>query len=352
MEETLSYRLHPLTSPRQCAGYPPVIIRDEPENELNFLLEESTSVKYDMILPNICSSPEVQKKPTNQALACSIVTSGSNFKFKSSIATSEELTQQLLTETRKIDTTKSVIIICHGFMSWRNQMLNANLASTLSKKLHVHTLRFDFAGNGHSLGEWKYANYEQDLEDLTTVVNFVKSGLGCKVGCIIGHSQGFSAVLQYATRSDLTIESDLENDCCKYFVNLAGRYSDPDEEDPINKFSIEQREELKRQGYFQIKSLFGDRSFMVTKDRIEARKVYKTSVYLTKLKQTDNGMKFLTLHGSADTVVPVDCAKRFHNEIINHSLRIIEGADHNFNGLKFIDEIAANITNFLFHRLQ
>ncbi len=343
MEAESCYRLHPLTSPRQCTGYPPAIIRDEPENELNFLLEELKCQRDDSKLPN----RPTQKKPTNQALACSLVTSGSHFNFKYSIATSEELTQQLLTESRKIDIAKPVIIICHGFMSWRNQMLLANLASKLSKELGVHTLRFDFTGNGHSSGEWKYANYKQEVEDLGTVVNFVKSGLGCKVGCIIGHSHGFSAVLHYSSMTNMANESDRENDRCKYYVNLAGRFSDPDEDDPLSKFSLEQREELKDKGCFQINSFFGDRSFTVTKDRIEARKMHRTSVYLNKLKQNDHGIKFLTIHGSADSVVPVDSAHRFRDGTSNHLLRIIEGADHNFNGLKFIDDIASNVIDFL-----
>ena len=99
-------------------------------------------------------------------------------------------------------------------------MLLSNLAVDLSNAMDMHVLRFDFTGNGHSKGEWKYANYDQDFKDLLSVVNFVVNGLDCSIHCIIGHSQGSASVLKYAS-----VCSKKELPPCKYFVNLAGRYS-------------------------------------------------------------------------------------------------------------------------------
>lgn len=39
----------------------------------------------------------------------------------------------------------------------------------------------------------------------------------------------------------------------------------------------------------------------------------------------------LTVHGSADEVIPVDDALEFAKIIPNHELQIIEGADHKYS---------------------
>lgn len=89
----------------------------------------------------------------------------------------------------EIDKSIPVIVICHGYMSWRNQMLLAHLARGLHKKKY-HVLRFDFAGNGHSTGSWSAANYEGELTNLKSIVSFVRDDLRCRVQCIVGHSKG------------------------------------------------------------------------------------------------------------------------------------------------------------------
>ena len=53
----------------------------------------------------------------------------------------------------------------------------------------------------------------------------------------------------------------------------------------------------------------------------------------------------LTIHGNEDEVVPIQDAFRFDQEIANHDLYVIKEANHNFNGLKFIDEMVFKIVN-------
>ena len=37
---------------------------------------------------------------------------------------------------------RPVVIVCHGFLSWRNQMLISHIAAGVAQKLHCHALRY------------------------------------------------------------------------------------------------------------------------------------------------------------------------------------------------------------------
>lgn len=60
--------------------------------------------------------------------------------------------------------------------------------------------------------------------------------------------------------------------------------------------------------------------------------------------------RVLTVHGSSDTVVPVENAFEFSKIIPNHRLHIIEGADHSFSNHQ--DELASVVVNFIQETLQ
>ena len=55
--------------------------------------------------------------------------------------------------------------------------------------------------------------------------------------------------------------------------------------------------------------------------------------------------RFLTVHGTSDTVIPVKDAHEFAKIIANHKLHILEGADHGFT--KHQDELASIVVNFI-----
>ena len=125
-----------------------------------------------------------------------------------------------------IDAKLPVIVLCHGAFSWRNQMLLSNLAAALAWGSAVggppsaypdaggdavgdgggggfHTLRFDFRGNGHSSGRWRYAGYGGEAEDLRSVIKFAVESLGClKIACVVGHSKGAATALRFAREQE------------------------------------------------------------------------------------------------------------------------------------------------------
>jgi pimeloyl-ACP methyl ester carboxylesterase len=53
----------------------------------------------------------------------------------------------------------------------------------------------------------------------------------------------------------------------------------------------------------------------------------------------------LTIHGSADELVPIENAHEFAKRISNHVIRIVEGADHKYKLQQ--QEIVALILDFL-----
>jgi hypothetical protein len=151
-----------------------------------------------------------------------------------------------------LDSNKPVIVICHGSMSWRNQMLLAHLAAGLQKRLECHTLRFDFTGNGHSTGAFQYANYDGEFHDLQTVLSFVQTKMKCRVACVIGHSKGAAAVLRTAheqeTQEDVDDDSSRRRRKIPCFVNLSGFFAVPHEYDVEKRYGATMARALKENG--------------------------------------------------------------------------------------------------------
>ena len=241
-----------------------------------------------------------------------------------------------------------VVIVCHGFLSWRNQMLISHIAAGVAQRLNCHALRFDFRGNGHSGGAWRSAGFDGELCDLRRVVDYVRSKLGCDVLCIAGHSKGSAAVLRFALEQeqrdhcrDGDGEIEKRTALVPCFVNLAGRFVIPGEFDVKTRFSKEQCEVLAKEGKFTMK-LFGGREVVVTQEDIDER-ANASSAFVSQIRTS----RVLTLHGTADTTVDVGSARRYDDSILKHTLKLIEEADHNFNGLKHINDIVGSIADFI-----
>lgn len=64
----------------------------------------------------------------------------------------------------------------------------------------------------------------------------------------------------------------------------------------------------------------------------------------------DSVYRVLTVHGSADEIVPVEDALEFAKIIPNHKLHIIEGANHNYSSHQA--ELASVVVDFIKASLQ
>ncbi|KAJ9538555.1 hypothetical protein OSB04_031288 [Centaurea solstitialis] len=192
-----------------------------------------------------------------------------------------------------------------------NSMMT-DLAFALEKQ-GISAFRFDFSGNGESEGSFQFANYYKEVDDLHEVVrHFHKANR--VVSAIIGHSKGGDVVLLYAS---------LHHDV-KTIVNVSGRYR--------LDTGIEQRlganylERAKRDGFIDVKSeKTGEVLFRVTEESLMDRLNTNMPEAALKIKQD---CRVLTVHGSADDIIPVEDAADFDKIIKNHKLQIIDGADH------------------------
>lgn len=59
----------------------------------------------------------------------------------------------------------------------------------------------------------------------------------------------------------------------------------------------------------------------------------------------DSVYRVLTVHGSADEIIPVEDALEFAKIIPNHKLHIIEGANHNYSSHQA--ELASVVVDFI-----
>lgn len=295
--------------PQNCEGYPPVLL----PTDLSADEQMEWFIHHDGERPLACS--------------CICIRSDKN-------STSNTLTNW------EIDSTKPVIIICHGFMSWRNQMLLTHLAAGVSKEFDCHTLRFDFTGNGHSTGTWRYGNHAQEVKDLCRVIDFVRQQLQCHVQSVMGHSKAAFAVLQTAWQQE---ESQQEHMTIPTFCILSGRFSLPGNNDDVMQriLTKDQRKEFKEYGKITIDTR-GDRTFDIFQVDIDERNELDTSPCKNIKHST-----VLIIHGDNDTTVDVSNAYKFAEWIPHNELHIVKGADHSFNGLRHINELVKVIATFM-----
>ncbi|PHU22224.1 hypothetical protein BC332_07331 [Capsicum chinense] len=159
-----------------------------------------------------------------------------------------------------------------------------NLAVALEKE-GISAFRFDFPGNGESEGSFQYGNYHGEADDLHSVVEYF-NGANRKVMAVLGHSK----------------EKGIARRLGEDFLEI-----------------------IKKDGFSDVINRTGDVDYRVTEESLIER--INTNMHDACL-QIDKGCRVLTVHGSADEVVPVEDALAFDKIIPNHQLHISEGADH------------------------
>ncbi|KAM1047293.1 hypothetical protein ACFX2C_026665 [Malus domestica] len=235
----------------------------------------------------------------------------------------------LLHETGSAD----LVILCHGFRDTKENYIMVNLAVALENE-GISSFRFDFAGNGESEGTFQFGNYRREADDLHSVVKYF-SGAKRAPSAIVGHSKGGDAVLLYAsTYHDI-----------RTVVNVSGRYD--------LKKGIEERlgkdimEVIKKEGFIDVKNKSGDGSYRVTEESLMDR--LSTDMHQSCL-QIDNECRVVTVHGTADEVIPVEDALEFAKIIPNHKLHLIEGANHSYTSHQA--ELGSLVVDFIKAALQ
>ena len=365
--------------PMECDGYPYPMVPNDIEHECSFYLPYDGNGNGNGNGHSSCGGG-------GGMLACTLyyhptsasTTTSSASSTKSSITAStstqnnnrESILVVNSSSLKTLDRSIPFIIICHGYASWRNQMLLAFLAGGLynqkeknqnQKKFHV--LRFDFINNGHShyttLGNdvaedhdnvCYFSNYQVEYDNLQTIIKFVQQDLKCSIACLIGHSKATYNILKYASEQSEQ-ESNLHHIPC--FVNLSGRYYIPGTYDLMKRFTKRNiQDELNSNNGQVVVGKCGIRDCVLTKQCLQERNTLDTQAILSKIceKNNDTTTYILTIHGTQDEMIPVQDAYKFDKALLpksNHELCIVEGANHNYNGLKYNQQLISTIYNFI-----
>ncbi|KAI3447143.1 hypothetical protein Pfo_003808 [Paulownia fortunei] len=221
-----------------------------------------------------------------------------------------------------------LVVLCHGFRSSKEFNIMVNLAAALENE-GISAFRFDFSGNGESEGSFQFGNYLSEAEDLRSVVEYF-TGVNRSTVAVLGHSKGGNVVLLYASKyHDIPA-----------VVNVSGRYD--------LKRGIEERlgkkffERLKKDGYIDVKTKEGEVDYQVTEESMMER--LNTNMHEACLSIYER-CRVLTVHGSADEVIPVEDALEFAKIIRNHQLQIIEEANHGY--FSHQDELTSTVLPFI-----
>ncbi|XP_048431433.1 uncharacterized protein LOC103951873 isoform X3 [Pyrus x bretschneideri] len=216
-----------------------------------------------------------------------------------------------------------------------------NLAVALENE-GISSFRFDFAGNGESEGTFQFGNYRREADDLHSVVEYF-SGAKRAPSAIVGHSEvllkivttGGDAVLLYAsTYHDI-----------RTVVNVCGRYDlKKGIEECLGKDFMEV---IKKEGFIDVKNKSGDGNYRVTEESMMDR--LSTDMHESCL-QIDKECRVVTIHGTANEVIPVEDALEFAKIIPNHKLHLIEGANHSYTSHQA--ELASLVVDFIKAALQ
>lgn len=214
-----------------------------------------------------------------------------------------------------------IVILGHGVTGDKDRPLITDTARALNEA-GFDSLRFSFAGNGESGGDFRDASITKEVADLDAVITAVCSSYPNI--CYIGHSMGAAVGVTQAAK-DKRIDT---------LVSLAGM---------VNTKAFAETE-------------FGEET-PETGCMWEDPECPLSSVYMADLCETIQSVApqaeqisipWLLLHGSADDVVlPKDTEQVVQIKANAVNAIYIEGADHSFNDPAHKAQLTAAVSTWL-----
>ncbi|KAF8929788.1 tyrosine phosphatase family-domain-containing protein [Dissophora ornata] len=222
-------------------------------------------------------------------------------------------------------------IICHGVLGHKNYLFQPMLANLLAP--FMDTFRFDFRGNAESEGQMGYSNWDDDYNDIDSVVKHFEQQ-GYYIYALVGHSRGAISNLNYAAVSNHV-------PLIPHIVSISTRF---DMADVKRRHGQQVLTLLEEQGHFDWKARASgkDVSIRVTKKNFDDFIQFNTAAVVNIPAMTN----VLLCHGSDDVVVPVKDIASLHS-LLSHartSLRIITNADHNYRN--HIQEVSETVARY------
>lgn len=199
------------------------------------------------------------------------------------------------------------IVLCHGMMSSKEGTKQKAFAQAL-EEIGLSVLRFDFSFCGESEGRFEEITFAQEVDDLRSAVDWVRSKGGTPVG-LLGSSMGGAVAILYASE-DPSIEALVTIAAVGRPARIADRMDD------LKK----KTQEWKDEGYqLGAEGEVGERFFEDARTQDVLAAARSLSVPL------------LVLHGGGDEVVSVEDAHEIHENAGGpKALRILPGVDHRF----------------------
>ena len=197
-----------------------------------------------------------------------------------------------------------LVVICHGVTANKDRAWALTLAAALTEAGHAN-LRFSFSGNGASEGDFEASTVTKEVEDLGAVLDVVSRD-GQPL-CVVGHSMG-GAVGVLRAASDPRID---------YLISLAGM---------VHTHDFAQR---------KFGELTPGSDLMWEKPECPL-----SSTFMEDMQAVDTVLPlaakvqapWLLVHGSADTVVPIEESREVAGKAGRSTLVELAGADHLFSG--------------------
>ncbi|KAG1674425.1 hypothetical protein FOA52_012952 [Chlamydomonas sp. UWO 241] len=172
------------------------------------------------------------------------------------------------------------------------------------------------------------------VRDLQSAVAYARGTLGRMVVAIVGHSKGGDVVLMYGSAFD-----DVP-----LVVNIAGRFNmTRGFRERFGEATIAKVEHLGQVKQKVMSDLGQPIEFMLTKHDLAERAGIDMVAVCSKITLAE----VLTVHGSGDTVIPIEDAQAFASAIRQHQLLVVEGADHNFRTPAHAEEAVRKIVAFI-----
>ncbi|KAK7329683.1 hypothetical protein VNO77_23858 [Canavalia gladiata] len=229
--------------------------------------------------------------------------------------------------------TKEIVILCHGLGASKETSMMTNLTAAL-ENAGISSFRFDFNGVGESEGSYVFGSYWREVDDLHTVAQHFHEANRI-VHAIVGHSKGANVALLYASKYH-----DI-----KTVVNLSGSYNLKGALERY--FGKDYMERIRKKGFIPFNKILELGELRITEESLKDR--LNINMHEECL-QIDRECRVFTVHGNADSLIPVEDAFEFAKILPNHKLHIIEGADHIYRDHRV--ELESVVVNFIKETLQ
>uniref|UniRef100_A0A383VEN7 Serine aminopeptidase S33 domain-containing protein n=1 Tax=Tetradesmus obliquus TaxID=3088 RepID=A0A383VEN7_TETOB len=225
------------------------------------------------------------------------------------------------------------IIMCHGYQSYREGFQLPALAAALAEAGY-NSFRFDFSGNGDSEGTFRFANYWGEVAEIHAAKQHLQQHEGQAVIGLLGHSKAGGEVVLYASSYD-----DIP-----LVINVAGRFW------MDRGVTMRFGEDISERAAAAPVAMPAQRddghtfTWLLTKEDLDERMNLDMAAAAAGIKRS----KVLTIHGTADSVIPIDDGRQMAESIAGSSLVEVEGADHNFRASEqVLQQLIAAVLGFL-----